>query len=194
MITIDGLPGLYLNPFRWIIEHKTDSFISNAKQAITHGDLHGDNLFVEEEHAWAIDFERSKHGPILRDFVELEVDIVTRLVRLPSKDLQSFKGFVMLLCTPVTPTAAFLIPVDEQNKEFLKGLEVIQALRVMAQKVTGYQDIREYYWGLLLDTAFSVFSAEIESEKRWRGLAFASILCERLNHWASDWPPIDHRK
>ena len=44
---------------------------------MTHGDLHGDNLLVDKEHAWAIDFEHTGSGHILRDFAELEVDILS---------------------------------------------------------------------------------------------------------------------
>jgi CheY-like chemotaxis protein len=184
-IAADTLPGRVPNPLRWILEKKDQSLIPTAMQAVTHGDLHGDNLFVEEEHAWAIDFERSKSGPILRDFVELEVDIVTRLVVLPTGDLLIFKELADLLCKPATPTAS-LLPAEYQNKEVLKCLEVVQALRSMALKMTDYSDMREYYWGLLFDTIFSVLSAEKETEKWWRGLVFASALCDRLEYWESD--------
>ena len=67
------------NPVTWVLKHRVDSSTLSARQAITHGDLHGDNIFVDDIHAWAIDFERSGEGHILRDFTELEVDILTRL-------------------------------------------------------------------------------------------------------------------
>ena len=55
----------------------------NTDLAIVHGDLHGDNVFVDTRHdVWVIDFERTGPGPILQDFVELETDILTRLSSL----------------------------------------------------------------------------------------------------------------
>ncbi|PDW02245.1 hypothetical protein CJ255_15005, partial [Candidatus Viridilinea mediisalina] len=70
------------NPIRWLSEHyQTTSRVANPRKAITHGDLHGDNLFVTPTHAWPIDFERTGEGPILRDFVELIQDILTRIAQ-----------------------------------------------------------------------------------------------------------------
>ena len=182
-IHISGLPGEYLNPLRWIIEHADDSFISTANQAITHGDLHGDNLFVEEGHAWAIDFERSKHGPILRDFVELEQDIVTRLVMLPTSDMLLFRDFATILCTPSSPTDSFIWLKRDQDEEIKRSLDVISAIRSMAYTITGYKDMREYYWSLLCDTIFGIISTDNQSTKWMRGLLYASVLCDRLSHW-----------
>jgi CheY-like chemotaxis protein len=189
-LTFPGLPGSHLNPLRWVLEHKEESILPKAKLAITHGDLHGDNLFVDEEHAWAIDFERSKLGPILRDFVELEVDIVTRLVRLPACDLQTFHILSVILCAPDKPMEPFKFPKnDQQDDELLRALDVIEALRSMACKITGYQNMSEYYWGLLYDTVFAVLGAEKLSQKWWRGLLFGSVLCTRLSQLSTE-PPL----
>jgi CheY-like chemotaxis protein len=189
-LTFPGLPGRHLNPLRWVLEHKEESFLPEAKLAITHGDLHGDNLFVDEEHAWAIDFERSKLGPILRDFVELEVDIVTRLIRLPSADLQTFHNLSIILCAPDKPMEPFKFPkYDQQDDEVIRALDVIEALRSMACKITGYQNMSEYYWGLLYDTVFAVMGAEKLSQKWWRALLFASVLCTRLSQLSNE-PPL----
>lgn len=186
MFVFPGLPGKYPNPFRWILEHENDSLVPTAKQAITHGDLHGDNLFIEEGHAWAIDFERSGPGPILRDFVELEQDIVTRLIMLPNDDLRLFYDLVTILSTPNTLTDALILLKDNHHEETTKSLKVIEALRSMAYDITGCRDIREYYWGLLFDTVFSVSLTEKKSTKWWRGLLFASVLCIRLSHRDSE--------
>ncbi|PDW02240.1 phosphotransferase, partial [Candidatus Viridilinea mediisalina] len=70
------------NPLRWLSDHHhTANLVANPRKAITHGDLHGDNLFVTPLHAWPIDFERTGEGPILRDFVELIQDILTRIAQ-----------------------------------------------------------------------------------------------------------------
>ncbi len=191
MLVFPEWRGEYPNPLGWILEHEADSHIPTAKQAITHGDLHGDNLFIEDEHAWAIDFERSGYGPILRDFVELEQDIITRLVMLPTDDLRLFRDLAVTLSTPRTPTDLLELPEGNQNQEITKCLDVINALRSLAYDLTGYRDMREYYWGLLLDSAFAVMSTEKQSTKWWRGLLFASVLSARLSHWDTEWPPAD---
>lgn len=191
LLNIPGLPGEFPNPLLWVLEHKDESIIPGAKQAITHGDLHGENLFVEGEHAWAIDFERSSLGPILRDFVELEQDIVIRLVSLPAGNLQLFQTLAITLTMPNKLTEPFNVSWESLDEETRKCLSVIQALRSMAHAMTGCEDIREYYWGLLFVTLFSVLSSENESAKTNRGLIFASLLCSRIGHWGREWPPVE---
>ena len=183
MLEFAGLPGLHINPIRWLRDHREESLILAAKQAITHGDLHGDNLFIEQEHAWAIDFERSRQGPILRDFVELEQDIVLRLIRLPAKNLRPLYDLATILCIPSDPKESFTFSRAQPEKEIYKSLEVIKELRSMAHKLTGYLDMREYYWGLLFVTVFTVLLAKKYSKKWWRGLLFGSVLCTRLSNW-----------
>jgi CheY-like chemotaxis protein len=189
-ITFPGIPGEFINPVVWIPRHKADSHFHHAKQATIHGDLHGDNIFVDEDHAWAIDFERSGTGHILRDFVELEQNIVTRLIEIPKNDLSLFYRIAMALTRPVLPGEPVIVPAYfEKDKEVKKGLEVIQGLRAIAQTVAGYEDMHEYYWGLLLDTSFSLVLSEAESSRWWRSRLFASILCTRLKEWGKRWPP-----
>ncbi len=54
--------------------------LKKTRVAITHGDLHGDNLLVDnQKNVWVIDFERCGEGHILQDFIELEADIFNRL-------------------------------------------------------------------------------------------------------------------
>lgn len=49
---------------------------------ITHGDLNGENILVDERgRPWLIDFERTGWGPAFRDFAELEGVIRWELVR-----------------------------------------------------------------------------------------------------------------
>ncbi len=61
-----SFPGVTVplpSPVSWVLRHKSGSLIPYTRQAITHGDLHGDNLFVDKSHAWAIDFEHSGDMP-----------------------------------------------------------------------------------------------------------------------------------
>lgn len=191
-ITFSDIPGKFVNPVVWINRHKADSHFHRAKQATIHGDLHGDNIFVDDDHAWAIDFERSGTGHILRDFVELEQNIVTQLVEIPENELRLFYHIAMILTKPVSPSEPIVVPkfLDE-NEEVKKGLEVVNGLREIAQKVTGFEDMREYYWGLLLDTSFSLVLSDAHSSRWWRCLLFASILCTRLKEWGKKWPPVN---
>jgi CheY-like chemotaxis protein len=187
--TFRELPGDFPNPAVWIPTHEDDSFFPSAIQAITHGDLHGDNLFVEKDHAWAIDFERSGPGHILRDFVELEEDIVARLIALPEGNLPLFYCLTVTLTKPISFTEPIMIPkCFEKDKEIKKALEVIHGLRSIAHEVTHCEDMHEYYWGLLLDAFFSLKLAEPYSPKWRQGLLLSSLLCARLKNWGRIWP------
>jgi len=192
LLTFPWFPGTYLNPAIWLLAHEEDSYSPHAQQAIIHGDLHGDNLFVDKDHAWAIDFERSGVGHILRDFVELEQNIMTRLIVLSEKDWPLLYALAVILTKPVSPDEPVIIPQDlESNQEIKKAVEVINGLRSIAHKVTRYRDMQEYYWGLLMDTAFSLTLAEVYSPRWWRSLLLSSVLCSRLKNWGREWPPAE---
>jgi DNA-binding NarL/FixJ family response regulator len=191
-ITFPGIPGEFVNPIIWIARHKADSHFHRAKQTTIHGDLHGDNIFVDDDHAWAIDFERSGTGHILRDFVELEQNIVTELIEIPDDNLHLFYYIAMILTKPVSPSEPIVVPKFlQENEEVKKGLEAINGLREIAQKVTGFECMPEYYWGLLLDTCFRLVLSDMHSSRWWRCLLFASILCTRLKEWGKKWPPLN---
>jgi CheY-like chemotaxis protein len=184
-----GLPVRLINPVPWVLRHADDSLIPGARQAITHGDLHGDNLFVDGEHAWAIDFERTGPGHILRDLAELEVDIVTRIVLLPAYQL--YELAVTLAepgepKKPVRPTAHL-----RADTETRKALHVVSGLRKLAYEATHYLDSREYLWALLLDSLFVATLVSEDNPQRDRALLLGSVLCGRLRHWGKEWPPKD---
>jgi DNA-binding NarL/FixJ family response regulator len=191
ILTIPEFSGQYLNPATWILAHAEESLIPSAQLAITHGDLHGDNLFVDEDHSWAIDFERSGRGHSLRDFVELEEDIITRLYMLPENNMYLFYNFVIALTRPLFPSEPIMIPhCFEKDLETRKALAVIEGLRSIAYQVTGYQDMREHYWGLLLDAFFSLKLTEPGTPKWTRSLLLSSLLCARLEQWENEDAPI----
>ena len=145
-----GVP--LIDPVAWVLGRGREAPIPMVRQATTHGDLHGDNLFVDGEHAWAIDFERTGPGHILRDFVELEADIVTRLTLLPDEDPGLLRDFVIAMAAPDELSATLLAARRVwENPETRKALDVIGALRKLAHELTGCSDTQEYLWGLLLD-------------------------------------------
>jgi hypothetical protein len=180
-IEFPGVSVILPNPVLWVLRHKEDDSIPYTRQAITHGDLHGDNLFVDRVHAWAIDFERSGPGPMLRDFVELEVDIVTRLIAVPENDGSRFYELAVILTEPAELTASLQpTPLVAQDPEITKALGVINGLRCLASETTGCLDTREYLWGLLLDALFVASLVSPEMPQRERALLLASVLCDRL--------------
>jgi hypothetical protein len=180
-MTFPSLGARPFNPVAWVLEHKSDSTIPCTRQAITHGDLHGDNLFVDGAHAWAIDFERSGRGPILRDFVELEVDIITRLVQFPEDDLSHFEELARVLAESAEVGSSFRpTPNLLADAETCKALSVIAGLRELAREVTHSTDAREYQWGLLLDALFVAALMPPPSPQRDRALLLGAVLCERL--------------
>jgi hypothetical protein len=180
----------FLNPIPWVLRYADDSLIPESRKAITHGDLHADNLFVDGEHAWAIDFGRTGPGHILRDFVELEVDILTRLVPYLAADLLRIYELSVVLAgysDPTTPPQSRArMPTDP---EVHKAWEVITRLRRLAHEVTHYRDFREYLWGLLLDSVFVATLAAEGSPQRERALLLGAVLCERLSRREEEWPP-----
>ncbi len=157
-VAFPGVPVSLVNPIKWILRHSSDSQLPQVRQAVTHGNLHGDNLFVDGEYAWAIDFERTGPGHILRDFIALEVDIVTRLA--PLDDLAKFYEFAVTLVEPLEPSVSLHPTVQLlADTEAYKALGVIQGLRNLAYEVTHFRDVQEYYWGLLLETLFVASSS-----------------------------------
>jgi CheY-like chemotaxis protein len=183
-IAFPGVPVPLTNPVPWLLQHAHRSVFPGVRQTITHGDLHGDNLFVDSEHAWVIDFERTGPSHILQDFVELEIDIVTRLAPLPTDNMQLLYDLAQAL------TASFDLAVDIQRDPHLqinpvihKVLHIVGGLRRIAVEATGVTDIREYLWGLLFDAVFVAALASRETPQRDRALLYGAVLCERLEKW-----------
>lgn len=184
------------HPLNWFLEHVAQnndsdaSFIKNTFTAITHGDLHGDNLLVDENYnAWVIDFERSGPGHILQDFIELESDIINRL----HCDENDFRSFYKL-CVSIARSRS-IEKVDEDipdftNPEIKKALKVISILRTLAAKYSKITNAKEYILGLLFNTIFRATLIDKENEPcQQRALMLVSILCHRLDHWDEPWPP-----
>ena len=128
-------------------------------------------------------------GTSCGDFVELEEDIITRLIALPESDLPMFYRLAVTLTKPMSLTEPIMIPkCFEKDEEIKKALEVIHGLRSIAHEVTRCEDMHEYYWGLLLDAFFSLKLTEPYSPKWRQGLLLSSLLCARLKNWGRIWP------
>ncbi|PWH11861.1 MAG: hypothetical protein DDG60_16100 [Anaerolineae bacterium] len=182
-------------PIEWmkhnIFGQRDVSMTEHTKLAITHGDLHGDNILTDEDgNLWVIDFERTGQGHILQDFIELESDIINRLPCTP----ESFPAFLSICITACLPREIKNLELTEEigaQSETKKAMSIISHLRSLARSITGIRDARQYLLGLLFNTLFRATLSTSTSRKPCQQRAFmlASILCHRLDHWDDAWPP-----
>lgn len=185
------------NPIEWFKCHIAEnreqdaSIVETTQKAITHGDLHGDNLLIDSrKNAWVIDFERSGEGHALQDFIELESDIINRL-EAHAENISSYYQ----MCLTVA-RQAFIKPLEEREMQspdpgIRKALQTISVLRSLAVKCTGIRDARQYLLGLLFNTLFraTINNSERHRERQTRALMLAGIFCHRLDRWNEAWPP-----
>lgn len=185
------------HPIRWFFEHIAEtpshdlSLVEQTYTAVTHGDLHGDNLLVDEFfNAWVIDFERSGPGHILQDFAELESDIITRL-DCGQQHLGDFYALCLAICQPTELGGLPGIdPSAPPQNPYQKALHIIHHLRRLARLCTPITSTREYLLGLFFNTIFRATLIEQNHITcQHRALMLASILAHRLEHWGEPWPP-----
>ncbi|MBN2148877.1 MAG: phosphotransferase [Anaerolineales bacterium] len=188
------------DPIAWLKEHvlaeteNPQATLEDVKFAVTHGDLHGDNLLIDDKHnAWVIDYERSGKGPILQDFVELEADILTRLTH--GADFQTFYQLCIHVARPQRLDACLdgdqIHSHQPPSGNFNKELKIIAVLRGLAREMTGIEDTRQYLLGLLYNTLFraTIIDSQLDLAQYHRVMMLASIICHRLDHWDKPWPP-----
>lgn len=204
-----GLP----DPISWLIkkikldkegEHN-DRGLPDTEIALTHGDLHGDNLFVDtRKDVWVIDYERTGFGPKLQDSVELENDILTHLAEVNTDDWPEYFQLLLDLLAPSSVPFSSL-PVTK----FAKERAAISKLRQISGSIT---DDLSRLWGLFLNALFRLtlllrqydeweqMIKDIEPEQAERSRerlvfgiqlshAVAGMTCYRLAHWERKWPP-----
>ena len=166
------------SPVAWFQKYKHQLRSIPAFTAITHGDLHGDNLFVADDKAWLIDFERTGPGHVLRDFVELESDILTRLIPQDT----GISLLILLMVALIDGTNDELDALMSKHAEIEKAFAVIDGLRSIARTTTQYSDTREYKWALLLQTLYVASRQSASEVQMARALIFATLLCHRLRY------------
>jgi CheY-like chemotaxis protein len=188
-----GLP----NPIDWIkiniAEHpeRDISIVASTQTAVTHGDLHGDNLLIDNrKNAWVIDFERSGEGHALQDFIELEADIINRL-GAHSEDLATYHKMCLVVASQTQIKGLEQAEIASTNPEIRKALQTISILRTLACQCTQIKDARQYLLGLLFNTLFraTINKGEKTRPRQNRALILAGIFCHRLDHWNESWPP-----
>lgn len=171
------------------------STLPQMRTAITHGDLRSNNLFVtpKEKRVFVSDYKRTGPGPILQDFVKLEIDILINLLA-PHKDNLFF--FITLSVAILEPTELGKIEqTDIQDASCRKALLVIQKLREIAYNCTQVNDMRHYLWGLLFNAVYIATLLQHRDEdapRRDRALLLGGLICHRLDSWEQqlEWPPI----
>lgn len=167
------------------------SLVKETRIAITHGDLHADNLLIDDsQHGWVVDFERSGEGHALQDFIELESDIVTRIA-CAKEDFPAFYHFCLAIANAHKIND---IPLDDPtltHTETQKLLHTIAVIRRLAVQCTKITDARQYLLGLYFNTIFraTIVPREQHHKSELRTWMLASILCYRLDHWDEPWPP-----
>ena len=185
------------NPIEWFKTRVAEnrewdvSIVEATQKAVTHGDLHGDNLLIDSrKNTWVIDFERSGEGHALQDFIELESDIINRL-EAPAENISSYYE----MCQ-VVARQTFIKPLEEsemksQDPRIRKALQTISLLRALALKCTDICDARQYLMGLLFNALFraTINNNEKYHDRQRRALMLAGIFCHRLEHWNESWPP-----
>jgi CheY-like chemotaxis protein len=185
------------NPIEWfktrIAEDRESdlSIVETTQRAITHGDLHGDNLLIDSrKNAWVIDFERSGEGHALQDFIELESDIINRL-ETPSENISSYYQMCQVVARQTSIKPLEEGEMKSPDPRIRKALQTISLLRSLALKCTGIFDARQYLLGLLFNTIFraTINNNEKHRDRQIRALRLAGIFCHRLDHWNESWPP-----
>ncbi len=192
-----------LNWLKTIVDSKggeqDPSRVSETKIAVTHGDLHADNLLMDDtRYCWVVDFERTGKGHILQDFIELESDIINRIAC--ARDVfPAFYHFCVTIAGARAIDDPLLTSPILDDEETRKLFEVILLIRGLAVQCTGIADFRQYLMGLYFNTIFraTITSQEQKQKKEIKELRawmLASILCHRLAFWEEPWPPQEWTK
>ena len=187
-------------PIQWlqskVVESPNDiSIFSKIRMAVTHGDLHGDNLLVDsKQNPLVIDYERCGEGHALQDFIELEADIISRLGGHTQSPFEYIKMFIFILKHKALGTFDDLVEFETTDtKRIKKTLQVISALRSLALTCVDIRDAREYVFGLLFNILFraTISHYKFQDKGQHQALVLASIACHRLDHWDEPWPPVE---
>jgi hypothetical protein len=184
------------NPIEWFKHYIAEnpeqdvSIVESTQKAVTHGDLHGDNLLIDSrKNAWVIDYERSGEGHVLQDFIELESDIINRLEAHP-ESISSYYQMCLVVARQTEIKPLEESEMNSQDPSVRKALQTISVLRSLAQQCTGIQDARQYLLGLLFNTIFrATINSDKHHDRQRRSLRLAGIFCHRLEHWNESWPP-----
>jgi len=183
-IPIKPLASPLPNPQHWLEKAAHHSKIF-AQQNIIHGDLHSRNILVGPHRGvWLIDFERTGYGHALRDFIELETDIKFNLLQCKSGEMNLFVELEMALLAQdmrtLTRKNMTTPPTLQGHLPFERAFQTITHVRQHARARIYHADMRDYFWGLLLETLFVATLDSLPDSPRTRATISAGLLCVRL--------------
>lgn len=180
------------NPLAWLRQNR-QHFELRVCQTISHGDLTGRNVFVNDDgHCWLIDFYRTRRSHMLRDFAILETDIKYRI--LPEVLLAGRPALTRAeyMAMEQALAAGCLEKTAGQRSEVQKATQVMLKVRELAAaKVEQNHRLVNWPWQILgsrLMTHLNVTRLRHidPTYKRW-ALATAGRICAELEHLP---PPI----
>lgn len=173
-----------LNPIAWLDTYH-DEHVITVHKSITHGDLTGRNIMVDETgQCWLIDFYRTFESHNLRDFVILETDIKYRLMSLLS--LTDFLHLEEALLEAGRSNQPPILP-PSFSKDARRAAEVIFAIRQLAHKnasnfTTRPEDARkEYLLSQLMGTLNVVRLRHISENRKLQAMHSAVMMCEEMD-------------
>jgi hypothetical protein len=184
----------YYNPISWILKvlapGNAECFRADCRYSPVHGDLHSDNILIEEgqhTHIWLIDFPNAHVGPALVDFATLEANVKFRLLTEEHCNFEDWLTLEEQLLTPlrqshrITLVAPWHGDWRPQNDHLWKAWEFVGFLRdrVVRYHLMGI-DVRAYYLALLHATMPVVYRHHTEFQKQC-ALTSAAWMCEYLS-------------
>jgi len=124
-------------------------------KSITHGDLNGNNIFVDQskKETWLIDFYKTDYDHIFVDFTKLETVIKFEL--LENRNLGMLLEAEKYMLLPDQLTTEINLPKGQLPIEIEKMINTINLIRYFASQYTQPRliDITPYYLSLFYTTA-----------------------------------------
>lgn len=180
---LDGLAVFYPNPLAHLSAAPSSSGATLC--GIAHGRLDASSILVAPDgQTWLVDFAKTGQGPLLRDFVTLEMAV--RLDLLDTIDLQACYKFEkqLLIGEKLTDAVAF----EQLPAEFDKPLRTVGYIRQRAAVVVG-PELTPYLLGLFFCALARVmtFDPTIRYTKRElvpfaHSLLLAAMLSEKFTN------------
>jgi aminoglycoside phosphotransferase (APT) family kinase protein len=111
VVSFPGLAEALPNPALWAYDVGRRAPGDSPTTAITHGDLHADNFFIDRNRqAWLIDFGQTGYSHALRDFVELEAVLKLRLTDFGADGLAGLAALEEALLAANRVDSLLLLP------------------------------------------------------------------------------------
>jgi len=172
------------NPLRFMNGHQ---FSFPTYTSPTHGDFNEHNLLVDDDgHIWMIDFQGTRQGHILRDFVGLDSVIRLQLLTKDDATLQECLEMEQALCSISRFSQVHHLPgkFQSSNPAIMKAYALAVHLRMLAFQI-GKQNVddnfKEYYAALFYNAVNTMRFMTLQPEQREHALLSASLLAECLS-------------